>query len=300
MSVAARVMAPAPFATVGASAEEGSRQLSTAGIDTAAQEIWWLLEHVLGASPLALRVHADRRLSPAAQAQLAALVQRRVAREPLQYLLGTQEFCGRSFEVTPAVLIPRPETEGLIRAVQARLPDNHRGTLVDVGTGSGCLAVTLALAYPASRIIATDLSAAALAVARRNATRHGVADRITWYEGDLLTPLAQGELRQTVSVVVANPPYIPDAELDRLQPEVARYEPRLALAGGADGLTIYRRLIPEAAAYLVIGGILAMEVGMGQAQAVRRIVSEAGPYGGANILPDDAGIERLVVAHKTV
>lgn len=298
MSVAARVTAQPTSATIGSIAADGVRQLSAAGIDSAAQEIWWLLEHVLGAPPLSLRVQADRLLNPDEQAQITALVQRRVAREPLQYLLGTQEFCGRPFQVTPAVLIPRPETEGLVHAVRARLAESHRGLLVDVGTGSGCLAVTLALAYPASAVAAIDISPAALAVAKRNAAHHGVADRITWYEGDLLAPLAQADMRHAVSVIVANPPYIPDAELDRLQPEVARYEPRRALAGGVDGLAAYRRLIPDAVAYLAIGGILAMEVGMGQAQAIRQMVSESGHYDPAVILPDEAGIERLVIAVK--
>ncbi len=287
-----------PSSTIDRILTESTRRLAAAGIETAAQEAAWLLESVLSLKPLQLRVNGAQRPTAAQCAQIESLVARRCAREPLQYLLGTQEFCERAFEVTPAVLIPRPETELLIAEIAARAASGFHGVLVDVGTGSGCLAVTLACRYPRATIVAIDRSAEALSVAQRNAQRHGVADRIEWCQGDLLSPLGTDEWRARVSVIVANPPYIPDGEFDRLQAEVAHFEPRLALAGGPDGLVYYRRLIPDAQTYLSPGGWLVLEVGMGQAHAVAELIVAAGGYGPVSITNDHAQIPRVVAAER--
>ncbi len=285
-------------ATIERIVTEGTRRLAAAGIETAAQEAAWLLESVLSLTPLQLRINGAQRPTAAQCAQIESLMARRCAREPLQYLLGTQEFCGRAFEVTPAVLIPRPETELLIAEVAARTASDFDGVLVDMGTGSGCLAVTLACRYQRATIVATDRSAEALAVARHNAARYGVAERIEWREGDLLRPLEVGDGQARASVIVANPPYIPDGEFARLQPEVAHFEPRLALAGGPDGLAIYRRLVPEAKTSLAPGGWLVVEVGIGQAAAVAEMIAAAGGYGPASITDDHAQIPRVVAAQR--
>lgn len=284
------------MASVGRCLSQGRRILAQAGIETAAQEAVWILQAVLCLSPLELRLNGHRSLNAGESARLSELFARRAAREPLQYLLGSQEFCGYQFEVTPSVLIPRPETELLVQEVVQQRPSDHNGVIVDVGTGSGCLAVTLALRFSQAQLIAVDLSPAALEVAKRNAARYLVKDRIEWLEGDLLTPLAGRRGRNAVSVIVANPPYIRDEELDRLQPEVARYEPRLALAGGVDGLQVHRRLIAQAGDLLASGGLLVMEVGMGQAEAVLGEVRASGRFQAGNMRTDQAGIERVVTA----
>ena len=276
----------------------GIRLLREAGIETAPREAVWILEVALSRSELDLRLNADEPVGDRDRRRAIAMLARRAAREPLQYLLGSQEFCGRDFRVTPAVLIPRPETELLVQRILDCLPGNHAGVVVDIGTGSGCVAVTLAHHYPHARMVAIDLSSDALAVARDNAASQGVEDRIEWMQGDVCKPLAELGVEGTVSVIVANPPYIPDGELDRLQPEVARHEPRMALAGGPDGMSIFRRLIADGRDFLADQGILSVEVGFGQAGAVRRELEVAGGYASAETTRDRAGIERIVTARR--
>jgi release factor glutamine methyltransferase len=225
------------------------------------------------------------------------LIARRAAREPLQYLLGTQEFCGLDFQVTPAVLIPRPETELLVQEV-IRLGTLKPGSIVvDVGTGSGCVAVTLATILRDVRIVAIDRSPAALAVARANAAKHGVADQIEWLEGDLFSPLSERYARR-VDVIVSNPPYIAEANWAGLQPEVRLFEPRMALVSGPRGTEFHERLLREAQPFLTAGGSLMMEIGQGQASVVRRIAERVGGYGPLRTVEDAAGIERIVIASR--
>ena len=209
--------------------------------------------------------------------------------EPLPYVLGRWHFYGREFAVTPAVLIPRPETETLVEHALAWLrahPDRRRVT--DVGTGSGALAVTLAAEKPAVRVTATDISPAALEVARRNARRHSVADRIAFVETDLLTALAGA-----FDLIVANPPYIPIAELANLP--VAQHEPREALDGGADGLATIRRLLAQAQTRLAAGGALMLEIAASQGGAARAAALEAFPASKVVVHPDLAGRDRVLV-----
>ncbi|MBM4132274.1 MAG: peptide chain release factor N(5)-glutamine methyltransferase [Nitrospira sp.] len=281
--------------TYGALVREGQVLLSNAGIANAAQETRWLLERALETTGLRLRLESDRTVSEESRSLAWSLLTRRMSGEPLQYLLGTQEFCGLDFEVTPAVLIPRPETELLVGEVREIAGREALPLIADIGTGSGCIAVALALALPEVRVYATDLSAAALDVARRNANRHGMAERVRFLEGDLLAPLAGLGLECRLAAVVSNPPYIPAGDLAGIQREVRR-EPQAALDGGPDGLAFYRRLLREAKPYLAPGGTLALEVGQGQAESVCRMAEESGGYQLMQVRQDAAGIERVVSA----
>ncbi len=270
------VVSPTPQsagqATLSEVIAEARGMLEQAGIDSAGQEAFWILEHVLGLPAHHVVADRERLLSHAELLAAKGLVERRVSREPLQYILGTQEFCGLEFNVNPAVLIPRPETELLVEYVAQRIPVGRQATIVDACTGSGCIAVAIAQQRPCAQVIATDLSNPSLNVARLNATRHSVSERITWLEGDLLGPLANRELEGGIDVIVSNPPYISEADWATLQPEVRLFEPRGALVAGPRGTELQERLLQEAGQYLSPGGALIMEIGSGQAHTVRRIV----------------------------
>jgi len=287
--------------SIGDLARQGTVRLLRAGIEQAGLETGWLLEHALRMTPLELRLNDSQRVVEGEGLRRAeALLARRATREPLQYLLGTQEFCGLEFEVNPSVLIPRPETEGLVeaavRCAGMQPAPGRRPIVADVGTGSGCIVVSLARRLPLAVLYATDRSAEALCVARRNAERHGVAGQVTFLEGDLVDPLRARGLAGQVDVVVSNPPYIAEREWDALQPEVRLFEPRMALAGGEDGLAVYRRLVQEAADLLNAAGWLIMEVGQGQAESVRALMAETGRYGAVDVRLDQAGIARVLCA----
>jgi release factor glutamine methyltransferase len=214
---------------------------------------------------------------------------RRTMHEPIQYILGTQEFYGLDFLVKPGVLIPRPETEHLVEAALERLAEQSALNIVDVGTGSGILAVTLAKHLPVAQITAVDLSAAALSIARENAARHGVEDRIRFLTSDLLAALP-GEC---FDAIVSNPPYIPASEV--LETQVRDYEPEQALFAGADGLDIYRRLVPQAFAALRPGGWLLMEIGHGQRDALTGLLEGWQEVAFVN---DLQGIPRVVCGRR--
>lgn len=249
-----------------------------------------LLAHVLQTERIMLYVHHDRPLEPDEVAAYRALIGRRGRREPVAYLTGVKEFYGRPFRVDPAVLIPRPETEHLVETAVAFAGERQALRGWDVGTGSGILAVTLACEIPESQWIATDLSAAALAVARENAERHGVAGRIRFVEGDLF---AGGESDGAWDLIVSNPPYLTAQEMAALPPEV-RYEPSLALDGGPDGMAVIRRLIEEGWRFLRPGGLLALEIGAGQAEACCRLVAATGRYEAVRVTRDHAGHPRVL------
>jgi release factor glutamine methyltransferase len=240
----------------------------------------------------------DRLLSQVERSAVRELIERRVGREPLQYILGTQEFCGLEFDVSPAVLIPRPETELLVEYVAQRIPLDRQATVVDVCTGSGCIAVAIARLRPRVRVIASDLSNPSLDVARRNATHHAVSERITWLEGDLLESLAKQGLEGRIDVIVSNPPYIAEADWAFLQPEVRLFEPRGALVAGPQGTELHERLLQEAGPYLIPGGALIMEIGAGQACAMRRIVDQISGYRFHRLVYDAAGLERVVIVER--
>jgi release factor glutamine methyltransferase len=200
------------------------------------------------------------------------LVDRRCRREPIAYILGEREFWGLPFEVTPDVLIPRPETELIVEEALELFPAGHTpGVILDVGTGSGCLAVALALEFPEARVIATDISEAALGVARRNAATNGVADRIDFRAGDLLEPVTE-----TADLIVSNPPYVASGDAPGLVPEVREHEPHIALFAGTDGLSLFAKLFPSAARRLSPAGRLIVEVGYDQDD---RVAAMAAKYG---------------------
>ena len=249
--------------------QTATRALTNAGIPDGRREAETLIAHILNCTRLDLYRADLLSLDPDQQEAFKGLIRHRARREPLQYLLGMQEFWGKEFRVTTDTLIPRPETELLIEAVleQFEKPASPI-TLVDLCTGTGCLAVTLATLYPTARILATDLSAAALDVARLNASRHGTTGRIEFLKGDLFEPLRPLGLNHRVDLLLSNPPYVSSGEIPTLQPEVRVHEPRLALDGGPDGLDYYRRILPRAIDFLRSGGRLCLEVGIHQAAPV--------------------------------
>ena len=284
--------------TVGALVAWARQSLGLAGVSNAVQETTWLLAHAFGVHSHQLVSETERPVSYEAWIRAESLVARRVAREPLQYLLGTQEFCGLEFSVSPAVLIPRPETELLVGQAVRHVESYPNATLVDVGTGSGCIAITLAACLNGRRILAIDRSPEALAVATANAARLVTTGRIEWLEGDLLAALRGRLCAGSVDVIVSNPPYISETDWTNLEPEVRVFEPRMALVGGKQGTEFHERLLRESREFLVPGGLLVMELGRGQAQMIRRMASHIGGYAPLRIIEDAAGIERVIMAQR--
>ncbi len=271
---------------------EAARRLAEAGIDArgAAFDAEVLARHALDWDR-ATYLARWRKPAPAGfEDRFEPLVARRRRREPVARITGRREFWGLDFEVTPAVLVPRPESELLVETALARLGDRAaRWEIADVGTGSGCLALALARELPHARVAATDVCPDALAVARRNAARHGVADRVAFRRADLLDGLPG-----PYDLIVSNPPYIPNAVIDTLAPEVSRHDPAAALRGGRDGLDTVRRLVAAAADRLRPGGWLIMEVGAGQSGDAAGIARRAG-LRVADVRPDLQGIPRAMV-----
>jgi release factor glutamine methyltransferase len=249
-----------------------AQDFAARGLDSPRLDAELLVAHALQIDRVRLYMDLDRPLVPDELAAIRALVIRRRKREPLAYVIGTREFFGRSFAVTPAVLVPRPETETLVERALELLPPDAEGPVLDVGTGSGCIALTLAAERRALQMDATDLAEAALAVAARNAERLGVAARVRFYCGDLFAALPEP---RRYALVVSNPPYISLNERPALAPELAR-EPEEALFAGEDGLAIIRRLVAEAPSYLAPGGTLLVEIGAGQGEAVLALLRAAG------------------------
>ncbi len=286
-----------------------------------------LLLHLTGKNRAWLLAHAADPFGGCTATQYAALLQRRLTGEPIQYITGTCEFFGLPFHVTRDVLIPRPETEHLVEtAIQLLMgapcmtaaagerhgwesdtpnpaappsaPHNSPARILDIGTGSGAIAIALAHHLPQARITATDLSPAALSIARKSAERNHVAERIRFLQGDLLAPVALSDTTtETFDLIVSNPPYVADTDLSTLDPEVRNFEPHTALFAGDDGLTIYRRLIPAAFAALVPGGWLVLEIGYGQSESVPALCAAAG-FRGIQSTPDLQGIPRVLAAQR--
>ena len=281
--------------TIGRLLEESSRRVLRRDAET-------LLLVVAGRDRAWLLAHPEAELTESQQAEFRAMVARREAHEPLQYVTGRQEFFGLDLRVTPDVLIPRPETEVLVEAVLA-WAQGHSGdlsldgkslTLVDVGTGSGAIALALADRLAEARVWAVDLSEGALAVARANAERLGLAQRVRFAHSDLLEVFSTTDSGPgRFDAIVSNPPYVPVADASTLQPEVRDFEPHLALFAGEDGLEVYRRLIPQARLRLRKGGLLAMEFGFGQKDALAGLL---GRWQNVRFFEDYAGIPRVVLA----
>jgi release factor glutamine methyltransferase len=246
-----------------------------------------------------LITHRDDELDDKHQRDFADVIQRRTRREPLQHIIGNQEFWGLEFIVSSDVLIPRPETEFIIEAALAIVEDRNTPVrIIDLCTGSGCIAVSLAKELTAARIIATDASEKALAIARENTRRHGVSEHIRFLLGDLFEPLEELDIRGQIDIIVSNPPYVQAGDLSTLQPEVRDYEPEMALIAGPGGTEMAKRIIQLAPEYLKKNGALIMEMGLGQAEALTRMVEATGAYGNRELLKDLAGIERVIVVRK--
>jgi release factor glutamine methyltransferase len=265
-------------------------------------EVDWLLREVAGLENLALRLElfSAQEQVPLTKSfsQLRDLWQQRIQqRLPVQYLAGTTPWRHFQLKVSPAVLIPRPETELIVDiAKQAAGAELKAGDWVDLGTGSGAIALGLAVTFPQATAHGVDVSAEALAVARDNAVNLGLASKIHFYQGNWWNPLAH--LKGKVSGMVANPPYIPTADIQQLQPEVVKHEPRLALDGGKDGLEHIRHLIEVSAEYLRPGGIWLIEMMAGQGEIVSQMLQAQGNYHNIELLPDLAGIERFALAYR--
>jgi release factor glutamine methyltransferase len=270
--------------------------LKAAGLENAEREADWLLAHAMRLSQGQLLAAGNEPLTARQAEQARTYIDRRAAREPLQYILGTQEFDGLEIAVTPDVLIPRPETTLLVEEAAQAIGAQRRSLVADVGTGSGCIAIAVAKTCPHATLWATDISWPALVVAQRNAMQHGVGKQVKFVQADLLGPFAASD-EGIFDAIVSNPPYIPEGEMEGLQPEVSRYEPRLALAAGADGMTYYRRLLSAAAVLLKPAGRLIVELGIGQFNAVSALADRT-RLSVLRCRKDQAGIERALVLRR--
>jgi release factor glutamine methyltransferase len=251
-----------------------------------------LLIHTLQIPRTTLLAHPNRELSSADEVIYESHIARRLKNEPIQYIIGQQEFYGLALKVTPAVLIPRPETEHLVEAVLQRLPHDRPIRIVDIGTGSGSIAIALAVHLQLAQIIAVDLSPKALQIARANAETHAVANRIDFRQSDLLTAV---DHEAPFDAIVSNPPYIPETDSPTLHPEVRDHEPHTALFSGSEGLDIYRRLIPQARALLKPNGLIALEIGHGQREALAALLSD---WRNVNFVDDLQQIPRVAIATR--
>jgi release factor glutamine methyltransferase len=272
---------------------EASQTLRDAGVPEARREASSLLSHVIGKDRTFLISHADDLVDEPDLSRFQEVVARRTRGEPLQYITGVQDFYGREFRVTPNVLIPRPETELLVEAALELIAGKPAPLICDVGTGSGCIAVTLLCERTDARAIAVDVSEAALAVAEENARRHGVSERATFKISDCFESVDPAAF----DLVVSNPPYVSADALAGLQREVRDHEPRIALSPGADGLTVIRRLLNDAPAFLNTGGHLIMEIGYDQGEKVQQLIDEK-HWRLHEIRPDLQGIPRIVLVQK--
>ena len=261
-----------------------------------------LLMHVIGCDRSYLCTNPEEDLPAATTDRYFQLIAERATGRPTQYITGHQEFWGLDFEVTPDVLIPRPETEHVVETVLDLTADRHQGKeaplrIVDVGTGSGCIILALASELPNAELFGTDISATALAVAKRNAVRLGLAARVQFVEADLLSYFLQGDSLGAFDFVVSNPPYVSNDEINMVQREVRDYEPRLAWGGLEDGNEIYRRLFEQALKVLRPGGSVVVEIGYNKREAVLALLGAG--WSAIEVCPDLAGIPRVVCACKT-
>ncbi len=264
--------------------------LSGKGVENSRLESEWMLCSATGLDRVGLYMNYDRPLSDRELGVFRSMVSRRAKREPLQHILGSQEFCGFDFEVTSDVLIPRHDTEVLVDQAVILKPD--AASVLDIGTGSGCVAVSLASRLPAASITATDISTSALVVANRNFAKYCLNVEVLC--GSLFEPVAG----RSFDLIVSNPPYIPTLEISSLEPEVRDYDPLGALDGGSDGLVFYKKIIPDALAHLNTGGWLLLEVGSGQASDVMQLFKDTNGYNQFLTANDPGGVERVVAAKR--
>jgi release factor glutamine methyltransferase len=276
---------------------EGTARLEAAGVDEARRTAGVILCHVLGVERTQLLTASSDSISEADYLRFTELVARRAAGEPVQYITGHQEFYGLDFIVTPDVLIPRPETEFLVERVLKLIPESKGSPplVADIGTGSGCIAIAAAVNAPGARVIATDVSQAALEVAARNAERHQVQDRITFLAGDLFAPLAG--LENAIDILASNPPYVSEGRPDLIQREVREWEPPVALFGGSEGLEFYRRLLSEGDRFVKPEGFMVFEIGYSQFETIIDMI--APPWELIDVTRDLQGIPRTLTLRKS-
>lgn len=263
--------------------------------DYAHRDAELLLLHVLQMDRATLLAYPTRVLTEQELAGYEVAIARRLRCEPIQYITGEQEFFGLRLKVTPATLIPRPETEHLVEAVLDRLPRDQPLRILDVGTGTGAIALALATHLPQAEITAVDLSPEALGVARENAVLHHLDERVRFLRSDLLAGLAPSDQTAAFDAIVSNPPYIPEADRAELHPQVRDHEPEQALFAGASGLDIYRLLIPQARTALKSGGLLALEIGHGQREQLRSLLAD---WQDVAFVADLQQIPRVAIASK--
>lgn len=276
--------------------EQAEAKLAAVGIETARLDAQLLLAdaaHIDRAALLAGSID----LSPEVLARFDAMLQRRIEHEPIAYIMGHREFYSLEFEVNRDVLIPRPHTETLVDAALAFIAQRPSARVLDIGTGPGSVAIAIAANAPGVEVVATDISDAALTVARRNAARNQVSDRIKFVRANLFEPCDSGPALGQFDIIVSNPPYIVDDEVASLEADVRDFEPHLALKGGQDGLDFFRRIAAEVKSHLLPEGLLALEVGAGQDSAVAEILSGA-ELRPAGVINDLDGIPRVVTAHR--
>ena len=256
--------------TIAEAVHQAAAVLRDADIREARREAGSIMAHTLRCDRTFLMTHGDEEITPVDFARFKGYVERRAMREPPQYITGRQEFYGLDFEVSPDVLIPRPETELLVETALDLLKDTQAPLICDVGTGSGCIAIALLHERPSTHAVGLDISPAALRVAARNAARHRVRERLTLVASDCFAALDTAQAR--FNIIVSNPPYIAEASLAGLQREVRGFEPHVALTPGIDGLRVIRRLLTEAPDLLTAGGCLVLEIGFDQHEAVRELI----------------------------
>lgn len=262
----------------------------------------YLLSSILKCKRQELYLNPDRPLTNIEINTFKTFIQRRSKREPLQYIIGEEEFRGLVFKVTRDVLIPRPETELLIEEAvkiierQRAKGKRQKVNIIDLCTGSGCIAVSIAKEIDNCKVYATDISEKALAAAKENAKKHGVENKIIFLQGSFFEPLKGKGLEDKIDILLSNPPYVSKKDMGKLQPEIKEYEPSLALYGGEDGLDSYRTIIPEALNYLKKAGHLLLEIGYGQAEGVKELFAQYPAYGKIEIINDLSEIERVVKA----
>ena len=276
--------------------DQASRRLADAGIESSRLDAQLLLAAAAGVTREAA-VTGSIELSAATLEKFDAMLARREKREPIAYILGHKEFYSLDFEVTPAVLIPRPETESVVSAALESIAGQASARVLDIGTGSGAIATAIAVNAPTARVTAVDISADAIAVAARNAQRHRVEDRVTFRRADCFDVLDRGPALDAFDVIVSNPPYLDDEEIARLEPDVRDYEPRFALSAGSDGLDVLRRIATDAPRHLAADGELIVEIGAGHAGEVMNVIVRAGLQV-VSMINDFAGHPRVVRAKK--
>ena len=273
-----------------------TRYFNEKGIDNPRLDAELLLAHSLKTNRLGLYLNYDKPLQKDELNDYKELIKRRINREPLQYIIGHQEFWSLEFNVSKGVLIPRPETEILVEEILKILPPENPVNILDLGTGSGIIAIAMTKELQKGFLVATDISDIAIRIARENASTHGVERYITFLKGSLFHPLK--DKLGFFNLIVSNPPYIPSTDFKYIQREVRDFEPRIALDGGEEGLRFYRQIVPQASRYLKKDGWLILEIGKGQSGKVAKLIESTGEFHSLSITDDLSGIERVIKARK--